>query len=263
MSDELTQRSFEDKVRSTVSRGGFIKAAGALAGAASLFGATDAAGLNKAFAAGTCADTTTSILQAAVTAEQLATSFYYQGLAGPTAAQLGPVHNANNLNYFQAALWEEYQHLLIVSSVGGGNGLLNTATPSFYFPTGAFENPGTFLATLDALENAFIGAYLAAIKYWSSTSPNATLAVAAAQIMGVEAEHRALGRVTSGTNPPNNLIIENAVFGCVADAVTALLPFTHSGSGFSGPYAFPSVNQISAAASPYNNEPPLTYPSVA
>lgn len=46
------------------------------------------------------------------------------------------------------------------------------------------------------------------------------------------AQHRALGRVTSGTNPPNNLILEEAAFSNVAEAVPVLLPFVAGGSGF-------------------------------
>ncbi len=68
----------------------------------------------------------------------------------------------------------------------------------------------------------------------------------AAQILGVEAEHRTLGRVVAGNNPPNNLILEEAVFSSVSDAVPVLLPFVSGGSGFTG-YSFPTDGQIRAA----------------
>lgn len=222
-------------------------------------------------------DTTVDILRAALTAEQLATTFYYQGIAGPTAPNLGPVHNANNLNYFQAALWQEYQHASIFASLGVSS--LAGSAPQFYFPTGAFANAANFLAVLDALETAFIGAYLAAIREWANPASAAAMSVpsgftawqlaeVAGQFLGTEAEHRALGRVTSGMNPPNNLILEQAPFTFVGSgtntngtAVGALLPFVAGGSGFStAAYPMPSASQISAAASPYTN---LTNPGLA
>lgn len=260
---------------SSASRRGFIKRAGLVAaGATALLGGVT---FSTAFAdSSSCTDTTTDILRAALTAEQLATTFYYQGVAGPRASNLGPVHNANNLNYFQAALWQEYQHASIFASLGVAS--LAGANPQFYFPTNAFDKADTFLAVLDALETAFVAAYLAAIRTWADpTSPAATsvpsgfsapqLAEIAGQLLGTEAEHRALGRVASGTNPPNNLILEQALFSCVGTptdangtAVGALLPFVAGGSGFAGPYVLPSGSQIATAASPYTN---LTNPGLA
>ncbi len=242
MTDQQPEQSVENIIRSSLSRGGFLKSAGALAGAAALFGVSGKFGSSIALAS---SDTTQSILNAAVTAEQIATAFYYQGIAGPTAPQLGPVHNANNLNYFQAALWEEYQHIQILEGLGGTS-LTGSDSPTLYFPNGTFTNPGHFLSLLDTLETAFIGAYLAAVNYWASTQ-QPVYAEGAAQIMGVEAEHRALGRVASGTNPPNNLILEYAEFGSVSDAVPALLPFVQGGSGFAA-YSFPTGTQVQAAA---------------
>lgn len=242
MTDQQPEQSVKNIIRNPLSRGGFLKSAGALAGATALFGVSGKFGFGTALA--DSSDTTQSILNAAVTAEQIATSFYYQGIAGPTAPQLGPVHNNNNLNYFQAALWEEYQHIQLLESLGGSS-LTGSDSPTLYFPNGAFTNAGNFLSLLDTLENAFIGAYLAAVNYWASIS-QPVYAEGAAQIMGVEAEHRALGRVTSGTNPPNNLILERAEFGSVSDAVPALLPFVQGGSGFTA-YTFPTGAQIRAA----------------
>lgn len=242
MTDQQPQRSVEDLIRRSVSRGGFLKSAGLLAGVTALFGLSGKFGFETALASG---DTTQSILNSAVTAEQIATAFYYQGIAGPTAPRLGPVHNANNLNYFQAALWEEYQHLQLLESLGGSS-LTGSDSPTIYFPDGTFDKPNSFLGLLDTLENAFIGAYLAAVNYWASnTQP--VYAEGAAQIMGVEAEHRALGRVTAGINPPNNLVLEDALFTSVSDAVPALLPFVTGGSGYTA-HGFPSGDQIQVAA---------------
>lgn len=224
----------------TLTRARFLKTTGAAVGSvgfASLFGVTG----NALAASG---DSTQSIIDAALTAEQIATSFYYQGIAGANASRLGPVHNSNNLNYFQAALYQEYQHIQLLSSLGA-NSLTGSATPTLYFPTGTFDKSGSFLSLLDTLENAFIGAYLAAVNYWATTGAP-VYAEAAAQIMGVEAEHRALGRVTSGSNPPNNLVLEDALFQNVSDAVPVLLPFVQGGPGFTA-VSFPSKAQIEAA----------------
>lgn len=230
--------------RDTVTRGKFIARTGALAGVIGLFGIGGKFGFETALAANG-ADTTQSILGAAVTAEQIATVFYYQGIAGPTAARLGPVHNNNNLNYFQAALWQEYQHIQLLKSLGGKS-LTGSDSPTIWFPDGTFEKPGSFLELLATLERAFVAAYLAAVGYWAGTN-EPVYAEGAAQILGVEAEHRTLGRVTAGTNPPNNLVLEEAVFDHVADAVPALLPFVTGGSGYTA-YAFPSEAQIRAGA---------------
>jgi hypothetical protein len=227
----------EGLVRASINRSHFLKRTGAVVGFASLFGISGTASASSA-------DTTQGILNAAVTAEQIATVLYYEAIAGPNAPQLGPVHNNNNLNYFQAALWQEYQHIQLLSQ-RGGTSLTGSAAPMIYFPNDAFTNSASFLSLLDTLENAFIGAYLAAVSYWASQSLPG-FAEDAAQIMGIEAEHRALGRVTSGSNPPNNLIVEAAPFSTVSQAVPALLPFVQAGSGYTG-YTFPTETRIRAA----------------
>jgi hypothetical protein len=227
----------EEVVRRSITRSRLLKQTGAVVGFAGLFGIAGTASASPS-------DTTQGILNAAVTAEQIATVLYYEAIAGPTAANLSPVHNHNNINYFQAALWEEYQHIQLLSA-RGGTSLTGSATPTIYFPSGAFANSGNFPSLLDTLENAFIGAYLAAVSYWASQSLPG-FAEDAAQIMGIEAEHRALGRVTSGSNPPNNLIVEGALFNSVSQAVPALVPFVQRGSGYTA-YTFPSDAQIRGA----------------
>ena len=230
----------ETLVRAAVTRSHFLKKTGAVVGFASLFGISGTASASSS-------DTTQGILNAAVTAEQIATVLYYEAVAGPNAPQLGPVHNHNNLNYFQAALWQEYQHIQLLSARGGAS-LTGSASPTIYFPSSAFNNSASFLSLLDTLENAFIGAYLAAVSFWASQSLPG-FAEDAAQIMGSEAEHRALGRVASGSNPPNNLSVEAAPFRSVSQAVPALVPFVQGGSGYTA-YTFPTDARIRAAATP-------------
>ena len=244
----------QDAESKVLTRGRFLKATGGTVAFTALFG-----GLAGPALASSGADLTQSIVDAALTAEQIATSFYYQGVAGPSAPRLGPVHNNNNLNYFQAALWQEYQHTQILTNLGAAS-LTGSTAPTLYFPNGTFDSAGSFLSLLNTLENAFIGAYLAAVNYWATTS-QPVFAEAAAQIMGVEAEHRALGRVTSGSNPPNNLVLEDALFTSVSAAVPVLLPFVQGGKGFTA-VSYPSAAAIEAAVTqPIINS--VTTPSLA
>jgi hypothetical protein len=70
--------------------------------------------------------------------------------------------------------------------------------------------------------------------------------------MGVESEHRVLGRVISNSNPANNLNYEstdglNAVYNGAKSAVAALTPFLTSSTGPG--YSFETVlmNQSSVS----------------
>jgi hypothetical protein len=85
------------------------------------------------------------------------------------------------------------------------------------------------LALGEKLENIFIGAYLGAIKAAASET-NTFIAEAAAQILGIECEHRVLIRDIAGDDPPNNRVFEgnlssngSTVYATANDAVNALL----------------------------------------
>ncbi len=210
-------------------------------------------------------DTVQEIFTAALIAEDLATTFYYNVLvgaviqdpnlagAGGSATNVSSSGNAGNVNYIQAALTQEISHADLFRA------LLGIAKPhldpvqTFYFPTGTFDTLAAFTGTLDALENAFIGAYLNATQEFAAKSAMARrrddgkyegytaeqldyFAKVAAAIMGIEAEHRVLGRVISNTNPANNLAYEqtdglNAVFNGPQSAVAALTPFLSPSTG--------------------------------
>ena len=128
-------------------------------------------------------DTPAQIFTAALIAEDLATTFYYNALvgdviqdpalaaAGGTALNPGSAGDADNVSYVRAALGQEFAHAGLLRS------LLNIAGPgaspvqTFYFPAGTFANLTTsdgktpsFIGTLEAMENAFIGAYLTAVR---------------------------------------------------------------------------------------------------
>jgi len=93
----------------------------------------------------------------------------------------------------------------------------------FHFPATAFhelgsaQQPGTFLGVLESLETAFTDAYTVAVgQLLQLRHPD--LAQLAAQIMGVEAEHRVLGRVIGGALPANDITLERVPFACGLDA---------------------------------------------
>lgn len=217
-------------------------------------------------------DTVAEMFTAFLIAEDLATTFYYNGLIGPVIQDpnlAGPGGNSNhvtskgnqgNVNYLQAALAQEIDHanyfrnLLTGSASGGASDPYQT----FYFPAGTFDTLTPFLGILDALENAFIGAYLTLIQelaYKASAAQTGTLtggdtkysakeytsfAAVASSILGVESEHRVLGRVIGNENPANNFIYEQtdgltSIYNGPHSAVVALTPFLtpSTGSGYS------------------------------
>ena len=214
-------------------------------------------------------DTAQQIFTAALIAEDLASTFYYNGLIGgviqdPNLAGTGGTAlftaangNEGNVEYIRAALNEEIMHADLLRALTGGTTSAGDPVQMFYLPTGTFDTLTPFLAVLDALENAFIGAYLnatielaqmaadtragAATQLDSAGKPynSSTLAYfaqVAASIMGVEAEHRVLGRVISNSNPANQLCYEQtdgltSVYNVTASAVVALTPFLTPGAG--------------------------------
>ena len=214
-------------------------------------------------------DTVKEIFTAALIAEDLASTFYYNGLvgaviqdpnlAGPggSATNISTAGDSGNVAYLRAALTQELQHAALFRSLLGIPVSTQDPVQTFYFPAGAFDSLPAFTGLLDALENAFIGAYLNAIQEFAAKSANAHrgdgawrepadraytkeqldyFAKVAASIMGIEAEHRVLGRVISGTDPANNLNYEstdglNAVYNGAHSAVAALTPFLTPATG--------------------------------
>jgi hypothetical protein len=215
------------------------------------------------------ADSVQMIFTGALIAEDLATTFYYHGLTGEVIQDLtlaGPQGSATdvsgslgNVGYLRAALAEEIAHADLMRQLIGRAGTAGAAgdpVQTFYFPAGSFDDITTFLSTLDALESAFIGAYLAAVRELSSMaarlapldspqldpSGNAYTPAqlvyfteAAAAIMGVEAEHRAMGRVIGKVIPATDLCYEQRagvhnVYSATGSAVAALQPFVKPGA---------------------------------
>jgi hypothetical protein len=214
-------------------------------------------------------DTVKQIFTAALIAEDLATTFYYNSLigaviedpnlAGPggSATNVTSGGNFGNVAYVRAALSEEISHANLLRSLLGIVDAGHDPVQTFYFPAGSFDTLTAFTGLLDALENAFIGAYLNAIQELAKKSARMRregwegrgdsdskysaeqldyFAKVAATIMGIECEHRVLGRVISNTNPANNLNYEqtdglNAVYNGPKSAVAALTPFLTPSTG--------------------------------
>jgi hypothetical protein len=203
----------------------------------------------KAVAQGTSTtDTVAQIFTAALIAEDLATTMYYNALvggviqdsnlAGPGGtATLITTGSAANVGYLRGALAEEIAHANLLRSLLGGSAASGDPVQTFYFPSGTFDNLNNFFPILIALETAFIAAYMTAaqelglmaanIAPYSSAQVDASgnplsptqligYAKVAASILGVEAEHRVLARaIPAGpiggvaVIPADNLIYES------------------------------------------------------
>ncbi|MFZ3263193.1 MAG: ferritin-like domain-containing protein [Terriglobales bacterium] len=230
-------------------------------------------------------DTPAEIFTAALIAEDLATTFYYNGLvgsviqdpnlAGPggTATHVTSAGNFGNVDYLRAALTEEITHANLFRALLGISTPAKDPVQTFYFPAGVFDTLSPFIATLEALENAFIGAYLNAIVEFArmasaaGTGSNYTYrelsyySEVAAAILGVESEHRVLGRVISNSNPANNRDYElvdgiYSVYNGQHSAVVALTPFLTSSTGPAYSFAEAIANASSVAAKVGGSLPP-------
>ncbi len=126
----------------------------------------------------------------------------------------------------QAAVIEEQIHQDFLVANGG-----KALTSTFSFPHGddTFDDLNLFVATLEQLEEAFIAAYLAAVKEFALMG-QAGLAQIAAQICNIESEHRALGHDIGGLIPADNFAFTPALVESVGDAVDVL-----SAEGFLSP----------------------------
>ena len=151
---------------------------------------------------------------AAVGAERIGIAFYSNALGtatdfGVSADQAkGTLLNDAHRVYFNAARNQETSHLATLRSLR-----LDYPVSKFSFPTGTFESAPAMLAFGEKLEGIFIGAYLGAVMTAAAdfNSFGISIAEAAAQIMGIECEHRVLIRDIAGLNPPNDRFYEGTV----------------------------------------------------
>jgi ferritin-like protein len=151
---------------------------------------------------------------AAVGAERIGIAFYSNALGTPTAFGVtsdqakGTLLNSAHRVYFNAARNQETSHLGTLQHLG-----LSFQFSVFSFPAGTFDSASNMLAFGEQLEDIFIGAYLGAIKAAAGDfdSLGTFVAEAAAQIVGIECEHRVLIRDIAGLNPPNDRFYEGDV----------------------------------------------------
>ena len=245
-------------------RRSFLRGIGGAAAAAATLGIANP---QKLFAATTsvtsAVDTPAQIFTAALVAEDLATTFYYNvlvgqvmhnvNLAGPggTATDISSTGSASNVGYIRAALSEEIAHANLFRTLLGISSPAKDPYQTFYFKSDVFYFLADFIYQLEALENAFIGAYLAAIQQFSllaaegksltfngttyKPSDFAYFAKISASILGVESEHRALGRaINPNLIPANQFVYEQTdgittVYNGPTSAVAALTPFLAAG----------------------------------
>ena len=188
------------------------------------------------------ADTAQEIFTAALVAEGLATTMYYNSLVGgviqdPNLAgpggSLGNPASLANVGYLEGALSEEIAHANLLRELTGGTSAEKDPVQTFYFPAGTFDTLANFLPILLALENAFIGAYLTAVHEFSLMAAKvepyeheqkdadgkpygrddlAYFSQVAAAIMGVESEHRTLARALPAISPGNTTFAGIDVF---------------------------------------------------
>ncbi len=157
---------------------------------------------------------------AAVGAERIGIAFYSNALGTSTEFGIpadqakGSLLNSAHRVYFNAARNQETSHLGTLLSLG----LQFPPPPAapltvFSFPPGTFDSAPAMLAFGEKLEGVFIGAYLGAVKTGAAdfNSFGTFVAEAAAQIMGIECEHRVLIRDIAGLNPPNDRFYEGNV----------------------------------------------------
>ncbi len=191
-----------------------------------------------------------------------------------TATKIAYDGNLGNVLYIRAALSQEIAHANLLRSLLGIKSAAADPYQTFYFPNGTFDNLDPFLKVLDALENAFIGAYLNALQEIATRSAQVTadadevnttftatqlqyMTKVVGSILGVECEHRVLGRVISNTNPANNYLFEqtdglDAVYNGPNSAAAALAPFLSYKSGdttYSFPYALANEGSVSLPVS--------------
>lgn len=172
------------------------------------FGAAQGLGATRSTAAS--ADSIASILSIARTAEQLAVTFYSNGLNNATMLGI----TGDELDYLKAALVEEQIHQQFFTANGG-----QSIATTFSFPKGrkTFTDLKTFIDTQQQLEGVFDSAFLAAIKEFAQLG-RPDLAQIAGQIACIEAEHRALGRVIGKLSPADNWAFTPVLIATVGDA---------------------------------------------
>jgi len=178
-------RQHADKSAST--RRKFVAGAGATLGSMGLIGLLPsmADGAKTNWANGD--NSVENILNIAATAEVLATIV---NTVGPEKVDLDPVTKLN----IQAAAREELIHYEALTTALGAKAL----TTTIYVPDEVFASKENLLNTLVVGDQIFVNAYLLGTSVFARTGKMPKQARYAAEIMGVEAVHRALALQSLG-----------------------------------------------------------------
>jgi hypothetical protein len=138
------------------------------------------------------ANSVENILTVAATAEVLATIVNTVG-----AEKLGSKMDAVTRRNIQAAAQQEKNHYEVLTSSGVGG---KAATTTIYVPDAVFASPEALLTTLVVGDQVFVNAYLLGCTVFArqGTLSGSRFARYAAEIMGVEAVHRALALQSLG-----------------------------------------------------------------
>lgn len=203
----------------------------AAVGALSALGPIPAALASHGKARGSSKKTITEIINTAVTAEALAVT-YLTGLV-ESASKIGIPSNL--VPVLQAANAAELGHYNTLLSLGA-----KPITTKFWAPNTFFASSDQVFATIEYAETQFVNAYLIAITEFSKAGKD-SLARYAGEILGTEAEHRALARFAQG-KLANNLGFEaydiNAIGGIVAALEKAGVGFGKEGTAPGAFYTF-------------------------
>ncbi len=192
-------------------------------------------------------NTIPSIVNDAVTAEALAVT-YLTGLI-ENASKIGIPSSL--VPVLKAANAAELDHYTALRSLGA-----QPLTKKFWAPDKFFASSDDVFATIEYAETQFVNAYLIAITAFAKAGKD-SLARYAGEILGTEAEHRALARFAQG-KLPNNLGFEGYKIRTIGGIVGALekagVGFGKKGKGPGAFYEFKTPPR-SALAQLDNNRP--------
>jgi hypothetical protein len=219
-----------------ISRRAMLKGGAAVAGA-SLLSFNSIFGFSNVFGQDMKDDDAATVANLAATAELFASTHYMAAINA--AKDLG--FNDDVVKYLKAGLIAEADHYDLLTGALGAKPVVE----EFYVPGNLFKDKMVFAATTEVAETTFVAAYLAAVRIFSDAK-NTALAVTAAQIAAVEAEHRLFARQLQGKkDAPNNSSYARALYKNVSEAVPVLQPFLDGkADGFVGPVNPPTKAEI-------------------
>ena len=215
-------------------------------GAAGAAGASALGAFGPVSAALARGDSAKTVGVTAVTAEALAVTFLTEVVkrAGGSAVE-------SAADVVKAANAEEYAHYRLLRGAG-----FKPLTTKFWLPDAFFADKlKNVPAVIETAETLFVNAYLIGITTFAKAH-NPTMARYAGEILGVEAEHRALARSLQG-KLPNNVAFETYKYSSLSLIVGAL---EKAGIGFGekskAPGAFYEFRGPGNAVVPISNKKP-------